>query len=228
MTTDRDTTQTAVIRDGDDRVDAGQALADSGESLWIFGYGSLVWRPAFAHLCRRPASIEGYARRFWQGSTDHRGLPDRPGRVVTLIDDDHPSLLREAGYSATQCWGTAYQVPSNDPDGVLAGLDYRERGGYGRVELDLQLAATNDASAQHVAGLVYIATPDNDNYLGAASLEAIALQIAGAKGPSGANPEYVFELARSLREMDATDEHVFAVEAAVRARLDVPAESVSS
>ena len=47
--------------------------------LFVFGYGSLVWRPAFAHRAHRAAYLEGYARRFWQGSSDHRGVPGAPG-----------------------------------------------------------------------------------------------------------------------------------------------------
>ena len=180
------------------------------EALWIFGYGSLVWRPAFPHLERRPAWIEGYARRFWQGSTDHRGLPERPGRVVTLVETANSDLTSEA-----QCWGTAYRVPRSDPDGVLAGLDHRERGGYERVQLDVHLGRPGEAAARVVEGLVYVAGPENENYLGHAEVEAIARQIAGAVGPSGANPEYVFELAGSLRELAAADAHVFAVEAAL-------------
>jgi len=195
----------------------------SDESLWIFGYGSLVWRPAFSHLRRRPAYIDGYARRFWQGSTDHRGVPGRPGRVVTLISDTHGSVSSESGFRAARCWGTAYEVPVADPDGVLAGLDHRERGGYERLELELSLATVMETSgrvdAERVRGLVYIAGPHNDNYLGPASVEAIARQVAAARGPSGANPEYVFELARSLRAMGAEDEHVSLVAEAVRRAL---------
>ncbi len=72
-------------------------------SVWIFGCGSLVWRPAFPYARRRRACVRGWARRFWQDSTDHRGTPDAPGRVVTLV----PEL------DAT-CWGIAYRVEAEN------------------------------------------------------------------------------------------------------------------
>ena len=198
---------------------AGRGRRVVSDSLWIFGYGSLVWRPAFPHRARRHAWIEGFARRFWQGSTDHRGVPERPGRVVTLLPDA-AMAGHEPDFAPAPCWGTAYEVPVDDPDGVLAGLDHRERGGYDRVELDVFLhEGGGRLSRRPVRGLVYIAHPENENYLGPAPLDAIAAQVAGAVGPSGENPEYVFELARSLRGMGADDAHVFALEAALAARL---------
>ena len=102
---------------------------------------------------------------------------------------------------------------------MLAGLDHRERGGYERVSLTLHLRESERGPARRARGLVYVAGPDNPNYLGHAPVAAIAAQVARARGPSGANPEYVFELARSLRSMGAVDDHVFAVERALEAAL---------
>lgn len=170
-------------------------LPEVDRPLWIFGYGSLVWRPSIPFVEREPAWIEGWARRFWQGSTDHRGVPRAPGRVVTLVEEVE-----------ARCWGIAYRIAPEEAGGVLAQLDHREQGGYERRELVLRFRAR-----PAVRGLVYVATPANHNYLGPAPLQAIAAQVLASRGPSGANLEYVSSLARALREMGAEDEHVFAL-----------------
>jgi len=167
-------------------------------SLWIFGYGSLVWRPAFPHVQSEPGYVRGWTRRFWQGSTDHRGVPGAPGRVVTLLPA--PEALT---------WGRAYEVAAEHEAEVLARLDVREQGGY---ERHLENVVLGD---REVHALLYVATPDNPNYLGDAPLEAIAAQVRRSRGPSGPNPEYVLELARALREMGADDPHVFDLAALV-------------
>jgi len=117
------------------------------EALWIFGYGSLLWRPAFPFAERSGCWISGFVRRFWQGSTDHRGVPGAPGRVVTLDADTDAC-----------CFGAAYRIGERDADEVLRNLDHRERGGYERLRLPLTFTDGRVAD-----GLVYVATPANPN-----------------------------------------------------------------
>lgn len=172
--------------------------------LWIFGYGSLVWRPAFPHVERHAGFVRGFARRFWQGSTDHRGVPGAPGRVVTLL----PAAPEQ------RCWGTVYRVEPGSEHDVLAGLDHREQGGYARERVEVV-----HAGGQIDDVLVYLATPANPEWLGDAPLEHIAAQISASVGPSGANVEYLLRLHEALVEMGGADDHVEALAKLVRQRL---------
>ncbi|KQQ96696.1 gamma-glutamylcyclotransferase [Massilia sp. Leaf139] len=165
---------------------------DGHHQVWLFGYGSLIFKADFPYLERRPASIGGWTRRFWQGSHDHRGTEAAPGRVVTLVPA--PGAV---------CHGMAYLVTPEE----FAHLDHREKNGYLRLAVDIGF---EDGSS--VLGLVYIATEDNAAFLGPASEREIAQQIAGAHGPSGPNREYLLELASALRDLGKPDEHVFAIE----------------
>ena len=169
---------------------------------WIFGYGSLVWRPAFEHLERRPARLRGFARRFWQGSADHRGGPGAPGRVVTLIAEE-----------AAETVGMAYRVDPGVYDAVMARLDHREQGGYERHRVALE--ALDDAS--RIDAVIYVAGPDNPHWLGPAPPDAIARTIAARRGPSGPNDEYLLRLEAWLRGLGVEDRHVFELADALRA-----------
>ena len=162
------------------------------DSVWLFGYGSLIFKADFPFLERRPASITGWSRRFWQGSHDHRGTEAAPGRVVTLVPEE-----------GAVCHGMAYLVTPEE----FAHLDYREKNGYLRLATEIRFE--DDDS---VEGLVYIATHENAAFLGPASERDIALQIAAACGPSGPNSEYLLELAKALRELGKPDAHVFEIE----------------
>ncbi len=165
---------------------------DGHHSVWLFGYGSLIFKADFPFLEQRPASITGWTRRFWQGSHDHRGTEAAPGRVATLIE--------QAG---AVCGGLAYLITPE----VFGHLDHREKNGYLRLCTDIEF---DDGSKTE--GLVYIATEHNEAFLGAASEQDIARQIARASGPSGPNRDYLNQLALALRALGKHDQHVFAIE----------------
>ncbi len=171
--------------------------------MWIFGYGSLIWRPDFEWVEREHGYVRDWQRRFWQGSTDHRGVPGAPGRVVTM--------LRAPGQTV---WGTAYRIEGEVRDRVLRDLDHREKGGYERHELTVW--SRHDKELLDRA-LVYVATRENPHFLGPEDPHQMAAQIVRSHGPSGPNLEYLLELERSLREdLDVEDEHVFELAALAR------------
>ncbi|OKL56892.1 hypothetical protein UA08_08042 [Talaromyces atroroseus] len=103
--------------------------------LWVFGYGSLIWKPPPHFDKRVPGYISGYVRRFWQASTDHRGTPEQPGRVVTVIERsfwetlDDPQNHLESSATST-IWGAAYHIPASHAEEVHDYLDVREIDGY--------------------------------------------------------------------------------------------------
>jgi cation transport regulator ChaC len=180
--------------------DAAMTTDTTRCSTWVFGYGSLIWRPGFPHEQSAVAAIDHRARRFWQGSTDHRGVPGAPGRVVTLVDA-----------SGERCWGRAFALPPAERLAILAALDHREQGGYQRLSLPLVFA-----DGRRERGVTWIATRENAHYLGPARPDAIARQVYGARGPSGPNAEYVFQLESALDEDGHPDPHVTAIADALR------------
>jgi cation transport protein ChaC len=162
---------------------------------WIFGYGSVIWNQGFPYLEKRLIKVSGWSRRFWQGSTDHRGVPGAPGRVVTLVPDP-----------TGECWGMVFRLDPAHWDATVAQLDVREQGGYTRHWL----------TSGEIECLAYVAREDNPDYLGDGDVGAIAAQIASASGPSGINRDYLFRLADCLRELGVDDPHVFELEERVR------------
>lgn len=166
--------------------------AEPSDAVWLFGYGSLIYKTDFEFLERRPAWLRGWSRRFWQGSHDHRGSPEAPGRVVTLVRDPDAT-----------CRGVAYRVTP----AVFVHLDHREKNGYTRIAETFGL---DDGSC--VEGVVYVADTGNEAWLGPASEHAIAHHIAASHGPSGSNRDYLLHLAQALRTLGAEDAHVFGLE----------------
>ncbi|KYQ90838.1 PUA domain-containing protein [Tieghemostelium lacteum] len=197
--------------------------------VYLFGYGSLMWRPGFKYVRKFNAYIKRYKRVFYQGSTDHRGTVEAPGRVVTLIKQPESSTQDESlsvaavpgGDNQDQeewiTWGTVYCVSDDDAVQILKNLDYREKGGYERHELEVFV---DDKQESVGSAIVYLATTENSEYLGEDSIENIAMQIFKSVGPSGRNIDYLLKLANSLHEINVVDDHVFSIEKEVLALME--------
>ncbi|CAF0752212.1 unnamed protein product [Didymodactylos carnosus] len=165
-------------------------------------------------MMRLEGYVKGYKRRFFQLSEDHRGVPGKPGRVVSLIPTNSDNDV---------VWGAAYLIKDSDQNTVRHILDEREKDGYTIIKtkfyfLDNQITDHSFNSPLDVES--YLAHSDNPFWAGeTASMEQIATQIAFAEGPSGKNSEYLFKLADAMRRMaldDSADEHLFTLERLVR------------
>ena len=169
--------------------EGSETSADARTTDWVFGYGSLIYKVDFPYRRREVATIDGWKRRFWQGSHDHRGTPEAPGRVVTLLPAP-----------GNVCRGMAYEVDHT----VFEHLDHREKNGYQRHRLAIELIEAGGT----VDGTLYVAGTDNPAFLGPADPDEIVEHILRAHGPSGSNREYLLKLDQALREIGEADSHV--------------------
>ncbi|KAE9381410.1 cation transport regulator-like protein 2 [Stipitochalara longipes BDJ] len=178
--------------------------ADSDAEFWLFGYGSLIWKPPPHYDRRIPGYVTGYVRRFWQ---DHRGTPESPGRVVTLIERSFWETLTDHHDSAEEkVWGTAYRIEAPKVAEVQEYLDIREINGY---TIHYTGFHPSDGSPT-IKTLVYIGTPENDQFVGPQPPQELAEHIYRSIGPSGPNKDYLLSLEEALDSLsaDSGDGHV--------------------
>ncbi|XP_063612669.1 putative glutathione-specific gamma-glutamylcyclotransferase 2 isoform X2 [Penaeus indicus] len=174
--------------------------------MWVFGYGSLTWKVDFPYQQRVVGYIKGYARRFWQASIDHRGVPGKPGRVVTLVPSEDPE---------EKVWGAAYEISPDKESDVMERLNIREQRFTNRKSLTMYSPSDQRLSE---SVLVFLGSKQSEFLLEDAPILSMAKQIAESHGPSGANSEYLFRLANFMREEvpQARDDHLFQLEEAVK------------
>ena len=164
------------------------SLTSDSTADWIFGYGSLMWRPGFAYRAVRPALLRGYHRAFCIHSVHHRGTPEQPGLVLGL----------DRGGA---CRGRAYRVARADRAAVLDYLDARERVTHvyhrRRVPIDID--------GRRVAAITYVVDRSHAQYAGKLAPQQIAKIILGGHGESGDNCEYLASTVAHLDELGIAD-----------------------
>jgi cation transport protein ChaC len=161
--------------------------------MWVFGYGSLMWRPGFPHRRAVTARLTGYHRGFCIYSTHHRGSADRPGLVLGL----------DRGGS---CTGMAFEVSAEHERATRAYLSAREQvNGVYRVAhvtldiIDHSSPAAARTAPERVLAMAYIVERSHPSYAGDLPLSEQSRLIRAARGISGCNLDYLINTVRELR-----------------------------
>ncbi len=158
-------------------------------TIWVFGYGSLMWNPGFPHLRAVQARMHGVRRALCIRSTHYRGTPESPGLVFGL----------DRGGS---CHGVAFEVAGADREAVVAYLRAREQISmvYHEVVRPVRLA-----SGELVSALVYVANQGHEQYAGGLDLEETLAIVRRSTGEMGPNIDYVTATLRRLQDMGIRD-----------------------
>jgi cation transport protein ChaC len=158
---------------------------------WVFGYGSLMWRPGFDYLERRPAKLLGAHRALCVYSHVHRGTPEQPGLVLGL----------DRGGA---CRGIAFRIAASNREAVANYLREREQvtGVYRETMRPIALGGSGDKRSHALCYLVDRAHPQ---YAGRLSNERLLEFVQNGRGRSGANPDYVLATVKELETLGIRD-----------------------
>ena len=154
-------------------------------AFWVFGYGSLMWRPGFAAMCATPARLYGYHRRLCLWSVHYRGTQPRPGLVLGL----------DRGGS---CNGIAFRIAKQQAHTVADYLKQRELI-YNAYRPTVTTVHLQGGGA--VEALTFVSKRDHPLYARKLTHREKLAVIRRARGNGGANREYVINTAQHLRSL---------------------------
>jgi cation transport protein ChaC len=159
--------------------------------LWVFGYGSLMWRPGFDFIEQVPARLIGEHRALCVYSFDHRGTPEKPGLVLGL----------DRGGA---CRGIAFRVAAKQRDDTVAYLRGREQTTHVYREVMRSVWLENEAR-QRVSALAYVVDRGHVQYAGRLSLAEQLHYVQQGHGRSGNNRDYVLATVKSIEAQGFRD-----------------------
>ena len=158
---------------------------------WVFGYGSLMWRPGFPFIEQTPAVLEGYHRAPCIYSHHHRGTPDQPGLVLGLDQGG-------------ACHGIAFRIDIKKRIQIIEYLHEREIIGYAYIPalVPIQL------NAECVDAYTFVADFNHPQYAGKLDIDHAAEIIIQAEGMSGLNRDYLMNTVTKLDTEGFADPHL--------------------
>ena len=178
---------------------ATMAALPAGQDIWIYGYGSLIWRPEFDYTERRHALLHGYHRALCLWSRVNRGTPEKPGLVFGL----------DAGGS---CRGVAFRIDSSQTSHIMEALWRREMpsGAY----IPKWLNCRTDQGA--ITALAFTMNRNTDAYVSGLSQEHLLHIVRNAHGSYGPCIDYVLDTADALTHHDIVDKRLSALARSLR------------
>ena len=174
--------------------------------LWVFGYGSLMWRPGFEFIEQAPAQLIGEHRALCVYSFDHRGTPEKPGLVLGL----------DRGGA---CRGVAFRVAAAQRNHTVDYLRSREQTTSVYHEVMRSVWLENEAR-QRVSALAYVVDRGHVQYAGRLSLAEQLRYVQQGHGRSGNNRDYVLATVKSIEKQGFRDEQLHQL--ALMLRSDTP------
>jgi cation transport protein ChaC len=169
----------------------------ASEDLWVFGYGSLIWRPGFEYVERVPAHVIGLHRSLCVYSFDHRGTPEQPGLVLGL----------DFGGA---CRGIAYRVAALHRAATVAYLREREQTTAVYREM-VRNVWIDGKSERQIRALCYVVDRGHVQYARGLSHERQLEIVRRAHGRSGNNRDYVLETVRALEALKIVDHNLHVI-----------------
>ena len=174
-------------------------MAETQPQLWIFAYGSLMWRPDFAFAEAQRAELVGYRRALCIHSSVYRGTPERPGLVFGL----------DQGGS---CTGVAFRIAPADIARTVEAVRLREliTSVYQEIETPVTLA-----DGRKVTAITYVADRSHEQYAGTLPIKSIVATVLMAEGSAGRNLDYVRNTQAHLIEIGVEDSELAHVSVAL-------------
>ncbi len=168
--------------------------------LWLFAYGSLIWKPELEHLETRCAVAHGWHRRFSMRLTRWRGTREVPGLMMALAH----------GGSVA---GLAYRLPDADPLGQFVQLLKRETDGMPPTNVPRWISLRTPEGP--LTGLAFVASPAGANYAGRLPHAEVARVLARAAGHWGSGAQYLYNTVAQLEAHGIRDRNLWALQALV-------------